>query len=320
MKKILLAIGVASVVGAAADAVVAQGVELGAAFPALSRPINVSVQKGMRDGASELGLRLRETDSGDKNDKQLNDVQDLLAQGVKGLLVVPIDSGTAVAYVKMARQAGVPIVGVMTPFGKPDLEKLDVAYPGLAAYVAWDDVDAGRTVGRAIGEAFKPLGRPLKVGVLEGRSGATSVYLRMDGFKTALDATGVPYKIVASQPADWTQDKGESVCQNMITANPDLDVIFSMSDEMSVGCARALKAGGGKVGLYSVGGSVKGIELLKKGEIVATACIKPSTVGHEAMRVMKQQLDGNFAMKGKTILLPTPLVTKANVEECIPEW
>lgn len=296
----------------AADAVV------GIAYQGLSRPINVSAQEGAREAAAEVGIELRETDAADRNDKQLNDVQDLLAQQVEGLLVLPTDSGTGTAYVPMAEEAGVPIVGVMTPFGVPDLANPLNTYPGLAAYVAWDDVDAGSTIGKKIGEDYADLGRPVTIGVLEGKSGFVSVELRQRGFLDALDASGTAYEIVVAQPGDWTQDKGEAVCQNMAAAFPDLDAIFSMSDEMSVGCARALEDH--PIKLYSVGGSAKGIELLGNGEIEATACIKPSMVGYEAVKTMRRVLDGDAEVMGKTILLPTPLVTIENIDDCVPEW
>lgn len=291
---------------------------VGIAYQGLSRPINVSAQEGARKAAAEVGIELRETDAADRNDKQLNDVQDLIAQRIKGLLVLPTDSGTGTAYVPMAQKAGIPIVGVMTPFGVPDHTNPLKTYPGLAAYVAWDDVDAGKTIGKKIGEDYAGRGRPVTIGVLEGKSGFISVELRRRGFLDALGASGTAYKIKVSQPGDWTQDKGEAVCQNMAAAFPDLDAIFSMSDEMSVGCARALESR--NIKLYSVGGSVKGIELLGKGKIVATACIKPSMVGYQAVKMMRRVIDGDREVMGKTILLPTPLVTIKNISDCVPEW
>lgn len=297
-----------------------QAIEIGAAYQSLSRPINVSGQKGAQSAAPKFNFRLRETDAQDKNDKQLNDVQDLLAQGVKGLLVWPVDSGSATAFVGMAKRAGVPIIGVTTPFGRPDLAAPYKPYPGLAAFVTWDDIGAGRLIGGSIVDQFGKSGRKVKLAVLEGKSGFLSVDLRYGGFKEALKTANLDHVIVASQPGDWTQDRGEAVCQNVATANPDLDGIFSMSDEMSVGCARAIKASGRKIALYSIGGSAKGIDLIRKGELTSTVCFKPTDVAVLAVETMQKVLAGDESVIGKTAVAASPLISAANLGDCDPQW
>jgi len=41
--------------------------------------------------------------------------------------------------------------------------------------------------------------------------------------------------IVASQSGDWTAEKGEAACQNILSAHPDVDLFFNQADDMVVG-------------------------------------------------------------------------------------
>src|SRR5919198_570780 len=46
-------------------------------------------------------------------------------------------------------------------------------------------------------------------------------------------------QVVAKQPADWDQDKGFDVAQNMLQSHPDISVFFGRADAMALGAAQA---------------------------------------------------------------------------------
>ena len=293
---------------------------LGAAYQGLSRPINVAGQDGARKGAKEAGVELRETDAQDKFDKQLNDVQDLISQGVDGLLIWPADSGAAIAFIRMAKNAGIPVVAVNTPFGTPDPANPLKPADGLAGFVTWSDLDAGRFSAMSVNEYYAGTKKPIQIAVLEGRSGYVSVRLRRELFDKTLTDLGLPFKIVGAQPGDWTQEKGEAVCQNFIAANPELDAIYSMSDEMSVGCSRAVKAAGSNVNIFSVAGSAKGLDLIRNGSMISTVCHQPADNGYLAVKAMIDILKGGKWKTDVATISPSPRITKANLADCTAQW
>ena len=293
---------------------------LGAAYQGLSRPINVAGQDGARKGAKEFGIELRETDAQDKFDKQLNDVQDLISQGVDGLLIWPADSGAAVAFIRMAKNAGIPVIAVNTPVGTPDPANPLKPAEGLAGFVSWSDLDAGKFSAISVNEYFAGAKKPVQIAVLEGRSGYISVRLRRELFDKTLTEKGLPFKIVGAQPGDWTQEKGEAVCQNFIAANPELDAIYSMSDEMSVGCSRAVKASGSNVKIFSVAGSAKGLDLIRNGSMISTVCHQPADNGYLAVKAMMDILKGGKWKTDMATISPSPRITKANLADCTAQW
>lgn len=300
---------------------VADDLTIGLAQQGSSRSFVVAVGEGARKAAEELGVELLVTDSQDDPAKQANDVQDLLAQEIDGLIVSPIDAGIAEQFVRDANDLGVPILAVSNQIGPPQERDVDDVYPGTVALVTQDEVAAGEKAASIVADTEIDTSEPVQIAVLQGRAGTPSVPLRQRGFTTGLDEAGVPYEIVAEQPGDWTQEGGEAACQNMLTANPDTELIFSMSDEMSIGCARAIESANVDVPLVSIGGSVEGIKLLADGRMFGTVCYKPEDMGALAVEVMVEHLRGEQTYDAEFVTYETPAITQDNIDQCQPaQW
>src|SRR6201982_4039237 len=75
-------------------------------------PFYIAMLRGIRARAEELGWEVATVSANEDKVKQINGVQDLVAKGVKGVLISPIDAvGVNAAYDAAAR-AKVPIVSV----------------------------------------------------------------------------------------------------------------------------------------------------------------------------------------------------------------
>lgn len=294
---------------------------IGLAQQGSSRSFVVSVGEGAQRAADELGVELLVTDSQDDSAKQANDIQDLLAQEIDGLIVSPIDAGIAEQFVRDANDADVPILAVSNQIGPPEERDIDDVYPGTVALVTQDEVAAGEKAASIVADSDIDTSDAIQIAVLQGRAGTPSVPLRQGGFTTGLDDAGVSYEIAAEQPGDWTQEGGEAACQNMLTANPETDLIYSMSDEMSIGCARAIESANVDVPLVSVGGSVEGIKLLEDDRMFGTVCYKPEDMGALAVEVMVKHLRGEQTYDAEFVTYETPAITRDNIDQCQPaQW
>src|SRR5258708_8305073 len=85
---------------------------------------------------------------------------------------------------------------------------------------------------------FLPKDRTAKIGIVEGTAGVAAVKQRTQGFKQGLAKMGAKYEIVAAQPTDWTAEKGEAVCQNILTAHPDVNLFFSPYADLHIASTR----------------------------------------------------------------------------------
>lgn len=204
--------------------------------------------------------------------------------------------------------------------GDPNKRALKDVYPKLNALITPDDLVAGEQAGK-LALTLLPTDRKVKIAIIEGAPGYSAVIQRTAGFKNALDAAGVQYEIVGSQPTDWTPEKGEAVCQNFLTATPDIDLFFSQADDMAIGCARALESASSEAKLIATsGGSKLGNAAIEAGDLDGSVCVKPKQLGRLMFEALYEAATNANAAKAKLVSVDLPIITKANLAECPAEW
>ena len=275
-----------------------------------------AIAKGAKDKAAQLGDKLISLDSQGDQQKQASQVQDLIAQQVSAILLVPLSPGPAQALVDQASTAGIPIATVHGYVGAD--RNVSDPYSKLKFVLDENEAEAGATAGQMALKAFPAGGQ---VAVITGSAGFVENTTRVTKFQAALDAAGAgKYKIVANQPGNWTKQDGQSACQNILAANPAIGLFYAISDDMAVGCAAAVKSVGSSAKIIGVGGSQAGIAGVKSGDLFGTVCYKPYDEGAMAVQMMHDVLAGKTSTPPKTTFYDTPGVTADNVSSCTPQW
>lgn len=323
MRSVLKTLSAAGVTGVAALTFgVASAKDITIAYVAASMqyPYNAAVAKGFQDVAKELGVKAIVLDPRGSVEKQGNAIDDLIAQKVDGIAAIPLDSVVSRTWVDRAADHNIPFVAAAVQVGDPDKVPVRQVYAKLSALVTTDDVAAGEKAGE-LAATMLPKGRTVKIAVVEGAAGYAVVRQRTEGFRQGLDKAKVKYEIVAAQPTDWTPEKGEAVCQNILTAHPDLDMFFSQADDMAIGCSRALRAAGSKAKLIATGGGSRlGNEAIKVGELDGSVCTKPELIGRLAAKALYDAITDKKTPKARFVTYDTPAITKANLAVCSSPW
>lgn len=316
-RKIGLVVGAATF-AVAAGAAMAKDITLAYVANSMQFPYDAALGKGFQEECQKLGCKAILIDPRNSVERQGNAIEDLISQKVDGIAIIATDAVVAVSWVDRLADVKIPFVAAAAVIGDPD--KMRQVNPKLTALVVTDDVTAGQRAGELAAKLL-PKGKVAKIGIVEGAPGFAVVRQRTEGFRKALDTAGVKYEIVASQPTDWTPAKGEAVCQNILTAHPDLDMFFSHADDMALGCARAIHAANSKVKLVSTGGGSKlGNDAIKNGDFDGSVCTKPGTIGRLSARALYDAATGKNTKMGQFVTYETPAITKANLAECPPEW
>jgi ribose transport system substrate-binding protein len=291
----------------------AGGPRYGLSSVGLSYPFAAAVAKGFTDAAASAGATAVVLDAQGKVQKQANDIDDLVAQGVKGVAIMPLDSVVAQGWVGRVRRSGLPVVAVGALIGDPKTRSVQDVYPGLAALASQDEVAAGEAAGALAGRLL-PRGKVARIALIEGAAGFPEVEQRARGFRQGLARTGTQFRIVASQPGNWTAEGGEAACQNILAAQPGIDLFFNEADDMVIGCARAVRAAASPALLIGVGGSKLAVASIKAGAVDGTVCFKPEALGSLAFAALRGAPGPRF----RTYAIPA--VTRANVGECVGQW
>ncbi|WP_141727636.1 MULTISPECIES: sugar ABC transporter substrate-binding protein [Thermogemmatispora] len=280
----------------------------------LSYPFPAAIARGIKKRAAQLGVQVIELDAQGSADKQSNDVQDLIARNPNGILLLPLDAGLAQQLVDRIYAAHIPVIAVASAVGK-DRPLKDV-YPKLTALITQDEIKAGAQAAQIALKAF-PQGA--KVAIIEGQAGFAEVQEREQDFKSILSQQG-KFTFIASQPGDWLPDKGQAACANILQAHPDIDLFYAESDDMAVGCAKAVTAAHSHAQVIGIGGSHLGIQAVKEGQMLGTVCYKPETMGELALQAIYDQLAGKQHYSHTFLTYDIPPITKDNVDQCVPQW
>jgi len=323
---VVLAIAIISIaaVRARVDAAVgsvdvpADGPRYGLSTVGLSFPFAAAIAKGFSEAAAKAGATPVVLDAQGDVQKQANDIDDLIAQGVAGVAIMPLDSVVAQSWVARSARASVPVAAVAAQVGDPRERSMRDVYPGLVALVSQDEVEAGQSAGE-LALRLLPPGRPAQIAIIEGAAGFPEVEQRTRGFRQALDEAGARYTIVASQPGNWTAEGGEAACQNILAARPEVDLFFNQADDMVVGCARAVRAAASSARLIGVGGSKLAVASIKAGAVDGTVCFQPEALGALAFEALWSANRGD-PPEERFLTYPIPAVTAATIDQCVGQW
>lgn len=213
---------------------------------------------------------------------QVSQLEDLIAKGVDGIILNPMDANAVIPALEKAKNAGIPVVLVDSTIaeGHDDL---------YITYVGTDNFAASKIAAEKLTEA---LGNKGKVIIVRGANGNSVGDARVNGFKAGL---GSGIEIVGEQPGDWSNDVAKQVTENMLQANPQVDGLFSASDVMLDGILQAIEdAGRQGIKIMSFDGSDDGIELIKEGLIMGTMAQFPNEMGKIAVETLVGVLDGKI--------------------------
>ncbi len=250
---------------------------------------------------------------------QENQIKNMIVEGYDGIVLGATNSEAAEAIVAETSEADIPVVAVALQVGDPAEYGANAVHPDTVGLVTNDDVSMGRVAAEFVVPIAEEKGEALNIVILEGTAGAANTELRGQGFQEGLDESGVEYEITNRQNGDFKREFAQNACQSMLAADDEIDLIYSQSDEMTIGCVVAMKDAGREIPIASIGGNEEGIALVADGSVLGTVCQKPATMGAVATQLLIRHLNGE-ELGTDPFFYATPAITKDNLDDCIPEW
>ncbi|MBA3416204.1 MAG: sugar ABC transporter substrate-binding protein [Chloroflexia bacterium] len=247
-------------------------------FP--DNPFWQALRVGVEARAAENGVTVDvislPTNSGVSD--QVAQMEDAVTQGYDGIILGTIDAAGIVPGIEAANAAGIPVLAVDTaPAGGE-----------LVSLIQTDNVAASRQAGEFIVEQLGGQGKVLN---LQGDMANQTAQARNAGVHKALDAAAGIETI--DQSANWQQEEGLAITENILTSDPDLVAIFAANDPPALGALQALRAAGRDdviiVGFDAIPDAVQAII---DGEMTATIAQFPAVMGTVGVDLMVRHLNG----------------------------
>ena len=199
-------------------------------------------------------------------EEEVKAVEDLISSQVDVIGVAPWDAQGIVPTIEKANAAKIPVICVDETAAGGQIE----------AYIATDNVEGGTLAGEWLVKAMEGKG---KLAIIEGGAGSSTNLARLEGLHSVIDGTDI--EVVSSLPADWVRDKGLQVMNDILTANPELDAVMAMNDEMALGALEAIKAAGreDEISLVGYNGALEAIKSVYDGGLAADVVQYPEEMG-----------------------------------------
>jgi inositol transport system substrate-binding protein len=237
--------------------------------------------------------------------RQQDNVNAMISQGIKALVVVPIDTSAAAPITRAAQEAGIPLIYVnRSPF-------VGSAPPKGVYYCGSEAIVSGRLQMEELGKHLDGKG---EIAILMGQLNQEAAQDRTRGVKEVIAEKFPNIKVVAEQTGNWMRNEGVNVTENWLTAFPNLAAIASNNDEMALGALVAIESAGRK-GIFIAGtdGNPDALEAIKAGRLVATVLQNAKGQGAGAADYVIRALKGESLEPNNWV--PYELITKENLDD-----
>jgi fructose transport system substrate-binding protein len=234
-----------------------------------SNPYFISMRDAAQAEADKVGAELTAaagTADGD-NDSQVTAVQNMIASGVKAILITPNDSKAIVPTLLDAQEKGIFVAA---------LDTQTEGNEGVDATWATDNTKAGEQQGAYVKAA---LGSTTPVlAMLDLQPGVSVGDQRHNGFLSGMGLTDDSPEIAGTENTSGDQGKGQTAMENLLQKNPNINSVYTINEPAAIGAATALENAGktDSVIVGSIDGGCAGVQAVKDGKIAATVMQFPA--------------------------------------------
>jgi ribose transport system substrate-binding protein len=230
-------------------------------------------------------------------------VDDLLAKGVNGFAISPVDPVNQTQMLNRAAQQALVVT-----------QDSDAPNSNRVCYIGTDNVAAGRQAGDLIKEALPQGG---KIMLFVGTLDAANAQQRYQGIKEALQGSNIQILDVRTDNADRVRAK--SNVSDTLVNNTDVAALVGLWSYNGPAILGAVRDAGkvDKVKIIAFDEEDETLNGIRDGAIYATVVQQPFEFGYQSMKLMVKILDGDRSdiPASKQIFVKTLPIKKEQVDD-----
>ena len=262
-------------------------------------------RKGTEKAAAELpnaeiDFRI---DSDGTAAEQQRIVDDLMAKGVNGFAISPVDPVNQTQMLNRAAQQALVVT-----------QDSDAPNSNRVCYIGTDNVAAGRQAGDLIKEALPQGG---KIMLFVGTLDAANAQQRYQGIKEALQGSNIQILDVRTDNTDRVRAKSNA--SDTLVNNADVAALVGLWSYNGPAILGAVRDAGkvAKVKIIAFDEEDETLNGIRDGAIYATVVQQPFEFGYQSMKLMVKILDGDRSdiPASKQIFVKTLPIKKEQVED-----
>jgi serine/threonine protein kinase/ABC-type sugar transport system substrate-binding protein len=275
----------------------------------LETDFHATLAAAVRQEAQKLGLTVQVLDANRDKPTESRLIDQLIAQGAKGMVVCPLDEAAIHDALQRAANADIPIA-----------ETGNQASPWYGAtLLTIADEEMGTLVGQYTAQLVNhELGGQANVMILDYPDLPATV-ARANAMKGALLADAPNVKIVGNWTGG-TSDLGKVAMTDALKKFPNINVIMSINDQGAFGAVSVLQAAGidpKSVMIISVDADPNALNMIRNGEYFrGSVATSPATSGQLAVDAVIKMMSSPIVPL--QIFFPAVMITKDNLDSLTP--
>ncbi len=293
----------------------AQAATICFAFQDLETEFWVAGHMAITTTLTEAGHTVIERNAQEDANRQLEQVNDCIAQGVDGIIIIPQDGESAVTIVQTAQENDVPIA----VFNRPPSD----TSRGIVV-VADNATIAQQAVDYVAQEAMEQItDRPIQPLIIVGDLGDPNAVGRRDGFYAAIEAYGDKFATPIEVASEWDAATALANLEAAVTANEQIDLIFTSSDFLFPTIRSVLEPRGmwaprgeeGHVLMAGLDGDATACQLIKDGYVDATGVQNLAFEADTLLKALLRAVEAGEARPSARIADPGFVLTRATLAQ-----
>ncbi|WP_138420561.1 substrate-binding domain-containing protein [Aquibacillus sediminis] len=231
---------------------------------------------------------------------QTSNVEDLIAQGVDTIVMLPIESEALSPVATKVKDEGIPLVIV-------DRELTNDA---ATVVVKGDNKGIGINAGEYFVDQLDGTGKVVEI---SGPSNSVTNQ-RSEGFQESIEGTDI--EVIASQSGDFSTETSLQVMENILTAQEEIDAVYTQDDGMALGVIQAIKEAERTDIQFVTGaaGSKDVYEIIQEDGLISATFLYSPLMVNDGVKVGADLANGEEPESAEVIIPATP-VTNENVDE-----
>jgi ribose transport system substrate-binding protein len=262
---------------------------------------------GFSFGAERDGVEVIVLNSEYSVEKELENIDSLITQGVDGIGMFSFNSTGAIIAAQRAAEAGIPVVtvdavGSVLEAGEPVVAEIDFDWYAMGvAYADW-------MAENYPGERFV---------ILTGNFEAIPSQRINAGMSERAAELGVN-ELVEIYDTDYNPTTAVNVAQDLVQSGEEFGIMFVMDEDMAAAVIRMLENEdllNNPIKVIAQNGSPAGIPLLQDGKLLYTISSSPGWEGLVAYLALHNHVIGATEETDQHFILPVIPVTEDNVDD-----
>ena len=257
--------------------------------------INDEIQMQIKSNGDLLLVR----DPGQDQERQNQEIEDMLNKGIELLIVNPVDYVGVTPALEKAREKGVPVILIDSKVDDPELVTCTITSNNYGAGL----LDARHLISQTKNARI----------VLLSNSDSFSSWDRLSGFCQTLTKSGNDYRILELRDCGGELNRAMRAMVQLLETFPRIDVVMAVNEQAALGAMAALEEKGvlSSTLVYSVDGSPEAKALISEGLMTATSAQSPLRIGRMAAEVVYEILEGKPYLTN--IVVPVNQITQEDI-------